>query len=353
MSLTPTPSIDRRAVLRWATATASTLLLPSARAADEAPRIRFLAPDEAAHALVDAGDTYYADMQLREIRMRMNSALPGVSLADARGAVRDLDTGAALAFGAEERAAIEHVLAIAQPQLAVRAPLYARTPWSFIKLADRAEFGFPHTRGPHIVLPAGTVAGIVRRHRALLANDAASADRQPGASLLVHEQTHVLQRAAPARFESLYADVMGFVHATPTPMTPWLDERVIRNPDAPDLGWVMPLDKLGGGADGVLPLLGMRDVEFPRLQTDFRALAVDVARSPTGWTVLQDGGQPRLRDLARVPGYAAHLPFDEEPFHPNEIAAVTLSHWILQDVPNLMGRPRMAGVEAWARTALS
>jgi len=349
------PRCDRRKALRWAAAAASALQLPvagAARAAEDAPRIRFLAPAEAAQALRDAGDTYYADMKLREIRMRMNSPMTGVSLDDARTVVRDFDIGAALAFTDEERAAIRHVLTLAQPQLAARAPLYARTPWSLIKLDDRAEFGFAHTRGAHIVLPASNVAGIVRHHRAVLARDLASAVRAPGAGLLVHEQTHVLQRASPARFESLYTDVMGFVHATPAPITPWLDDRIIRNPDAPDLGWVMPLAKLGG-TGWVMPLLAVRDVDVPRLETDFRAIGADVAPSAAGWTVPQDGDRPRLRNLSDVPGYAAHFPFVDEYFHPNEIAAVALAHWILQDVPDINERPLMPGVAGWAKTALA
>ena len=348
----PTPSIDRRDALRWAAAAASTLLLPVAQAAEQASRVRFLTPDEAAHALGDASDTYYADMQLREIRMRMNSAMPGSSLADARVAVRDLDLGATLAFTDEERAAITQVLALTQAQLAARAPLYARTPWSFIKLAGRAEFGFPHTRGEHIVLPASTVARIARSLHANLGKDAALAAQASWALLLVHEQTHVLQRTSPPRFEPLFTEVMGFVHATPAPMTPWLDERIIRNPDAPDLGWVMPLAKLGG-TGFVMPLLSMRDVDFPHIETDFLSVGVDVTASAEGWTVLHDGSRPRLRNLSDIPGYGAHFPFPDENFHPNEIAAVALSHWILQDVADLDARPLMPAIGNWARKSLA
>ncbi len=348
---------SRREILRLAAGLAAAPLLGAAHAADvAAPQMRFLGAAEAADALRHAGDTYYADMQLREIRMRMDSPMAGVTLADARIAVRDLDTGAALDFTDEERDAIEHVLARTQPTLAARAPLYARTPWSFIKLADRAEFGFPHTRGPHIVLPAAAAARMTQRSRAAAASGS-KAGLAASASLLVHEQTHVLQRASPARFEPLFTEVMGFVHATPGPMTPWLDEQIVRNPDAPDLGWIMPLDKLGGGTGFVLPLLAVKDLDVPRAAAnfgaDFRTIGVEVARTDAGWTVLQDDDRPRLRDLAQVPGYAARFPFPDEDFHPNEIAAVMLSHWILRDVPYVDRRPLMAACTAWARTALA
>lgn len=345
---------DRRTALRIGAGVASMLLLPAASsAADtvEAPRIRFLTAAETRDALRHADDTYYADMALREIRMRMNSPMTGTSLADARLAVRDLDIGAALDFTDEERAAIRAILGRAQPVLQARAPLYARTPWSFIKTADRAEFGFAYTRGPHVVLPAADVTRLVAQHRAALAAGASGAATL-GASLLVHEQTHVLQRSSPARFEPLFADVMGFIHAKPGPMTPWLDAQVVRNPDAPDLGWVMPLDKIGGSG-WIMPLLAVRDVDAPRAETDFRSIGVDVEPAGSGWAVVLQDGRPRVRGLAAIPGYARHFPFTDEFFHPNEIAAVMLSHWILQDVPDLDGRPLIAQCEAWARSALA
>ena len=57
-----------------------------------------------------------------------------------------------------------------QTLLAARAPLYARTPWSFIKLDDRAEGGMPHTRGAHIVMPRETVEAYAKMHRESSAN---------------------------------------------------------------------------------------------------------------------------------------------------------------------------------------
>ena len=57
----------------------------------------FLAPEEGAAAFGQPGDTYYANMGLLEIRARMRSPLAGMSLADARQAVRDYDAAAVLA----------------------------------------------------------------------------------------------------------------------------------------------------------------------------------------------------------------------------------------------------------------
>jgi hypothetical protein len=333
---------------------ASLLATPLARAAATAaaPKVSFLSREAGAAALAHApGDTYYADMSLLEIRARMRSALPGMSLADARLAVRDYDAAAALAFTDDERTAIAGVIERMQPLLATRAPLYARTPWSFIKLDDRAEGGMPHTRGPHIVLPKAAVAGYVQMHREM--SEAGKLAVTPrGRSLLLHEQTHVLERQDPARFEPLFTQVFGFARMTPAPANAWLSAHRCINPDGPEVAWAFPLEKIGGSG-WLMPDVNMPDKPVPGMPDDFESVGVEVARAGGGWQVVERNGLPVRHDLDQVPGYHAHFPFADEDFHPNEIAAVTLAHWILRDVPDIDSRPLMPAVADWARTGLA
>ena len=338
----------RRRVLQGGLGLAALATLGVARAAVDtgAPQVRFLTRAEGAAALARTpGDAYYASMSLPEIRARMKSALPGTSLADARIAVRDYDAAAVLAFTAEERVAIAALIGRLQPLLASRAPLYARTPWSFIKLHDRAEGGMPHTRGAHVVLPKEAVDFFVKMHR-----EAPAGLR--GGGLLVHEQTHVLERADPARFEPLFTEVFGFERMTPAPANAWLSARRCINPDGPDVVWAFPLDKIGGSG-WVMPDVTLADKPLPRMPDDFQAVGVAVEKSAAAWTILADDGVPRRLDLDKVAGYHAHFPFPDEDFHPNEIAAVTLSHWILQDVPDIDKHPLMPAVAVWAKSALA
>jgi hypothetical protein len=357
--MSPRP-FSRRRLLQLAGA-AATLGAPAfagarsqvvGRLAQDAPRIAFLGRDAGARALADApDDAYYARMGLLEIRARMHSPLAGLSLAEARAAVRDFDAAAVLDFTDEERAAITGVVERMQPLLAARAPLYARTPWSFIHLDDRAEGGMPHTRGPHIVLPKAAVAAYVKMQReASAAGTLATTPR--GRGLLIHEQTHVLERADPRRFEPLFTDVFGFTRMTPAPASPWLDAHVCTNPDGPDLVWAFALDQVGGSG-WVMPAVTLPDVAVPRMPQDFQSIAIELARSGSGWTMVEADGVPTWRDLDQLAGWHAHFPFPDEDFHPNEIAAVALSHWILRDVPDLDGRPRMPAVAAWAKAALA
>lgn len=353
MTRPPLPALRRRDFLAG---TAALAAAPGpARATDaRAPEVRFPSREEAFASLCRGPEAaYYAGMGLLEIRARVPGLPAGTALDVARSAVVAFDGAAIQAFDDMEKAALRGIAERLQPRLAARAPLYARTPWSFVKLADAAEGGMPHTRGSHVVVPAAVAAALAGRHRAAAAAGQLDAARF-GESLLVHEQTHVLQRADPARFEPLFTQGLGFVRMAAPPRNAWLDAHVVTNPDAPDLGWAFPLERLGGRG-WIVPTTLLPDVPRPRMPQDFQVVAVHVDRDPAGaWQLLREAdGRPRTTPLDQVPGYDAFLPFAEEDIHPNEIAAVTLSHWILGDVADLDARPRIDRVAAWAQVALA
>jgi len=343
-----------RAGMRLAAGAAALPITGLARApAGAVPRIAFLDKTAGAAALADgAADPYYARMGLLEIRARLHSALPGLSLADARVAARDYDAAAVLPFSDEERQAISGVIERMQPLLAARAPLYARTPWSFVKLDDRAEGGMPHTRGPHIVLPRRAVDGYEAMQRQMRESGRLAATPR-GRNLLLHEQTHVLERLHPARFEPLFTQVFGFTRMAGggNPTTDWLAAHRCTNPDGPDVAWAFPLATIGG-TGWVMPDVVLPDKPLPRMPQDFQAVGIEV-RGGMDWRVVERDGEPVRRDLDRIHGWHAHFPFPDEDFHPHEIAAVTLAHWILRDVPDVDDRPLMPAVAAWARTGLA
>lgn len=316
------------------------------------PKVAFLSREDGAAALTRvAGDTYFSNMDLLECRARTRSALPGLSVQAARNAVRDYEAAAVRTFTNEECQAIVNVLNRIQPRLAARAPLYARTPWSFIKLAGSAEGGMLHTRGPHIVMPDAMADAFVRADRELIAN-APSERTKRLVNLLVHEQTHVLERLRAPLFEPLFKDVFGFTRMTPAPTTPWLDEHGFTNPDGPDVAWAFPLAKIGGQG-WLMPDVTVPDVPIPRMPQDFEAIGIEVAQTAEGWKIVEENGVPKRRNLDAIAGYDAHFPFPDEDFHPHEIAAVALSHWILQDVADVDSRPLMPAIAAWAKTALA
>ena len=282
-------------------------------------------------------------MGLLEIRARMRSPLAGLTLAQARAAVRAWDAERVLAFTDAEREALHGVIERMQPLLVARAALYARTPWSFIKLDDSAEGGMPHTRGPHIVLPKAVVEGATAMHREM--SEAGKLAVTPrGRSLLLHEQTHVLERADPARFEPLFTDVFGFTRMAPAPTSAWLDAHVGTNPDGPDLVWAFALEQVGGNG-WIMPVVTFPDVEVPLMPQQFQALGLEVVKTGGDWKMVEQAGVPNSRALERIAGYDAHFPFPRRGLPPDRDrrgGAVALD-------PAGRARPRQARADAGAR----
>ena len=165
-----------------------------------------------------------------------------------------------------------------------------------------------------------------------------------GRGLLLHEQTHVLERANPALFEPLVHRRLRLHAHDARAHHAWLDAHVCANPDGPDLVWAFALEQVGGQRLGDALRDGARQAgaaHAGRLPGHRRGGG---ARTAAGWKVVERDGVPVRRDLDAIPGYHAHFPFPDEDFHPNEIAAVTLAHLLVHDVPDLDGRPLMAGV---------
>jgi hypothetical protein len=224
-------------------------------------------------------------------------------------------------------------------------PRLAEQPWSFIKVKGTLEGGMPHTRGPHIILPAPIFAPM-RQLRG------AGPGSRPFHSILVHEQVHVVERAHPEWFTKLYTDVLGFRRAEAVASHPWIDARQIVNPDGPDLRWVMPIESDDGTARWIWPRLlfsGPDATSFAGMQK-------------AGIEVEPDGGEgkfkPKLgpdgvpvhQQLDKVKAYAGAARTRQSSYHPNEIAADLLAAIVTS--PELSRNESLKPVRAWAKEAL-
>jgi hypothetical protein len=342
--MTP-PTLSRRGLLAAGLAAACPRW---ALAADEAPVVRFATADEAAEAIAYGTDRAYIDaLNRREMQARMPQLDTALDATAARAALRRFYASQVLPFDDAARDALRTLATALQPRLAQRAPWLARTPWSFLQISDRIEGGMPHTRGPWIVLPQGFVRLIVQ-----FAHGAPAASGFPrGTNVVLHEQVHVLQRGAPTRFESLYADVFGFVRMDPVPHSAWLDEHVVTNPDAPVLDWVWPQDGTRGARRGVLPATVLPERPVSSLQ-QMTTVAVPAEERDGRWALPDGDGQRTVVPLDRVPGYAARFPWTSENFHPNEIAAELVAGWLL-DAPSFKTpSPVTDPAVAWLRSHL-
>jgi hypothetical protein len=288
--------------------------------AAKAPSVRFLPRAEARTALTTGAERgYYARLQLAEMRAKTGLPLQNVTLETAREQVREAYGAEVEDFTADEQAALREASAGLQSVLRAKAPLYARTPWSFVKVSAKIEGGLPHTRGDHIVLSDTVLTGIMRLHA-----------RGPFTApiglwnLLVHEQTHVLQRRHGDLFAGFYTESLGFRHVVLAPAPQWLLERGVVNPDAPDADWILPIGD-GAARRWILPYVLLTNLDHPRMPDDFDIVALDLEEHAGSWTLADRSMPAAFHELESLPEYVRAFPDQDEVFHPNEISAGLLA----------------------------
>jgi hypothetical protein len=309
--------------------------------------IRFLSQAEARAALTTGPErAYYARLQLPEMRAKTGLALQNLTLEAARDEVRETYGARAEEFSAEEQSALREVVAGLQTLLRTRAPLYARTPWVFIKVDSTIEGGLPHTRGDNIVLSDAILARIVQMR-------AKGAPKPPPSlwNLLVHEQTHVLQRRHPELFAALYTQGMGFRHIVLAPAPQWLIERNVVNPDAPDADWVFPVGA-AAARRWILPDVLLLKLDHPLMPDDFDVVALDVREQAGGWTFADRSMPASLQELSALPDFVRAFPLQDEVFHPNEISAGLLAAIITGSGIEHPEHPLWNKTRAWADQSL-
>ncbi|HWX34436.1 MAG TPA: hypothetical protein VNZ53_44295 [Steroidobacteraceae bacterium] len=314
---------------------------------ESAATIRFLSHAEARAALTTGAERgYYARLQLPEMRAKTGLALENVTLEAAREQVRETYGARVEDFSADEQAALREVVTGLQTLLRTRAPLYARTPWVFIKVESTIEGGLPHTRGDCIVLSDALLARIVQMH----AKSASSAPLSLW-NLLVHEQTHVLQRRHPELFVNLYTQSLGFHHVVFAPPPQWLIERNVLNPDAPDADWIFPVGD-AAARHWILPEVLLLKLEHPRMPDDFDVVAIDVRERDGAWGFADRSMPASLQELSALPDFLRAFPVHEEMFHPNEISAGLLAAIITGSGIEHPEHPLWNKTRAWADQAL-
>jgi hypothetical protein len=231
------------------------------------------------------------------------------------------------------------------PVLVAKAPRYARSEWKFAKVSASIEGGLPHTRSDAIVLSAPFLQTLVAPFR--------NGDRKGLGSflhyLLVHEQTHVLQRAEPALFDQLATRVFGFQQIE-APTDPWLLERRVTNPDAMVNEWVYPLSATADMA--VLPYLVLSNIKNPQMPAHLQAIAVMTTQDKGRWRVKLVDGQPAVTPLEDAKTYLAAFPNKSQLYHPYEIAADLLGYWLAGQSHGETNHPLRAAVTTWAAQSL-
>ncbi len=301
------------------------LLCPSLRAAEvpaapAAPtfQVAFLDAEAGRKAIVDdASEPYFSLLMPMEMAAKTGAPMTPGTLDEQRAECRRRFRDGVLEFTPEEQDALRWYATGMSKELDKDYPLLARTPWSFVKVADNIEGGSAWTRGDHIFLSAAMVGRLVRAQAR-----ARSLNTLVAGEMIVHEQVHVVQRQHPGIFDTLYTGRWGFLHTDRVEGDAYLDERQILNPDAPDLRWVFPI-KEGGPTRYIWPRVIFRETAGPpRFPRDMWPVAVSVEPDGDGFRVVAGAdGKPVLQDLASVKAYADTLKPSTYTIHPNEASA--------------------------------
>jgi hypothetical protein len=301
------------------------LLVPTRGAAASTPAVVFLGGPAARAAIVnDARDPYFDTLESIEMAAKTGAPLPG-TLAEQRAETRRRYQAAVRPFRPEEQQALRAIIAALQP-LVRDYPRFARQPWRFVKVADHIEGGLPHTRDDVIVLSEGAAKQLYDLRQRLPTEQALLRVGM----VLVHEQTHVLQRLERARFERLYTGTFGYRRVAPILPPADLAAHRVANPDGLSCCWL-----LARGDQLVWPVLVFSEGSgVRRLPADFRMLAVSVTASAdaAGYQVARGAdGRSQTEDLLRVPGLTAAFPLTRNLYHPNEVAADLFAQLVLYD----------------------
>jgi hypothetical protein len=308
------------------------------------PSIRFLTKNDGAKAIVDESkDPYFSRLQPMEMAAKTGSPVPGDTLDQQREECRRRYAQAVEEFTQSEKDTLQwyvsNMVAAAAPY-----PLFDRTPWSFIKVSGPIEGGQPFTRADHIILPSVAISEMMgERQRApsqAVASDFQWMALERFGNLLVHEQTHVVQRLHPEVFARLYVDFWGFKHAAKIETDSWLSEHQLLDPDGADQNWVFPI-KEGDKTRWIWPLIVLEDGQAPTGPSfaDARQLAIEL--EPTGDDTFRvktaANGRLVSRSLMLEMRYASHFSPSRNLYHPNEISADLFARVIV--VEHLSGHP--------------
>ena len=340
---------------------------PASQPAATQPTAECLSGNAARAALVDDHlDPYFATMTPAEMAAKTGGPIagdtPAARLADCLAKYQQ----AVSEFTPDERAALDWYVSKIDPPIARDYPVFGHQRWSFIRTADTLEGGMPYTRGPHIILPKSIVSRLV-----FLKNH--MGDRAIAASIgiLVHEQTHVVQRLHPDLFAPLYTTTFHFVHAKRVEPNDWLHQRQLENPDGIACDWVMPVAGDDGRPAYVLPLIAFDRPDPPQMIPSLTMIAVDVepvAGQPGVFRPVAGGdGTPKVRPLAEVDGYTAVAGAGGNNYHPNEICADAFARLVAVDdftdpkqLADRLGPDRAKKLEAsnkpirdWAKAAFA
>lgn len=217
-----------------------------------------------------------------------------------------------LEFLDNEKIAINSLVQTISYNIKEHYPKFLFTKWKFIKIDDRIESGLPHTRKDCIILPRSYVNNITKHYEKknnhILLTEYGS--------LIIHEQTHIMQRNNPEIFLDLYTKIWPFKKSKNLKFINKMNYKR-SNPDAINPEWVYHTDS----TNGFLPISKLN----PDLNFDLRypnKLAYPVKRIKENYYVKKNQQPKNLNSIVEYYNKFCNI---QQNYHPNEISAVFLA----------------------------
>ena len=289
--------------------------------------IEFLEGQAARDAIVDdSADPYFSRLEDHEMTANTSAPITGATHADKIAECKKRFQAATVDFTDQDKATLTFFIEKVQGPLKRDYPVFGNTPWSFIKVKDTLAGGMPHTRGGHIVMPESVLKHLSAFQQRMGANSVPRA-----ANLLIHEQTHVVERSHPELFEPFFTRTLHFVRAGKIEPDAWLTDRQLVNPDGTVCDWIFPLTE-NGKPTYVLPLIAFENANPTDLRQGMTTIAVTMEKTPDGFKPATGAdGKPIVRPLAQVTQYMQGPGSESDNYHPNEIAADRFAELVVID----------------------
>lgn len=282
---------------------------------------------EEARALLGRSDAFTQQMSPADRSFRLKQPLPVTE-----AALLSYEAAQAESFTPAELARLDRARIILEAGLAARGlTLDAVLPSEVlvIKTSSTHEFGAPHTRQNAIIMPGA----------------ASELPDEIYPIVVAHELWHVMSRHSASLRQAAYA-MIGTAAAPGFTMPSEVAERYATNPDAPDVGYRVPVSVAGKTA-WVMALLSFKVPQFTPgttvnftelLELRFVELAANASgawqpvRAPSGALVTHD-----YATLALAPCYGGNT-VNQQSVHPEEVMAHNFSLLAVGDIPS---RPKV------------
>lgn len=290
--------------------------------------ISFLSVEEAKQKVTeDDKEPYFSELSRTSISFISEGRIESGSIEERREELIRWYQSNLRSFTKEEKEGLSWAASQLQGVLDQNYSNISDTPWTFVKITNEIAMGFPHTIGNVILFP--------EKITSLFAQLGADPDPRRSrlferlVELLMHEQTHVIERLDPTRFHDLYREVWGFRKAESIQSGEWVRKHELQNPDGMDTRWVYPIQR-NGTTEWIWPLAILSN---PDRNPRFQKAGIYLRKEDSGsFAVERDGRSedPRYQRLSRFRSYSQYFQGMNNNYHPHEILADALAKFALE-----------------------